>query len=158
MAIENGILVIGEIADSHLTPSSYEIVAAAQVLTGQAPSSIAVGLVGSNLGNAVQEAIEIGAQQVYTVEPADFDGFDFAVLANNINCIFCHTNVDNVERIYGTDPDAEYDRVRVGSLETLMLRHDSYDRSSFMPGVVLGAKRVGDVPGLTVGLDGVLDL
>ncbi len=42
--------------------------------------------------------------------------------------------------------------------QTLSLRHDSYDRSSFMPGVVLAAKRVGDAPGLTVGLDGVLDL
>jgi 4-hydroxy-tetrahydrodipicolinate reductase len=40
--------------------------------------------------------------------------------------------------------------------QTLSLRHDSYDRSSFMPGVVLAAKRVSDLPGLTVGLDAVL--
>lgn len=42
--------------------------------------------------------------------------------------------------------------------QTLSLRHDSYDRDSFMPGVVLGVKRVGDLPGLTVGLDTVLGL
>jgi 4-hydroxy-tetrahydrodipicolinate reductase len=42
--------------------------------------------------------------------------------------------------------------------QTLLLRHDSYDRSSFMPGVVLAAQRIGSVPGLTIGLDGVLDL
>lgn len=42
--------------------------------------------------------------------------------------------------------------------QTLTLRHDSYDRSSFMPGVVLAAKRVADLPGLTLGLDPLLDL
>ena len=42
--------------------------------------------------------------------------------------------------------------------QTLTLRHDSYDRSSFMPGVVLGVRRIGEVPGLTVGLDRILDL
>jgi 4-hydroxy-tetrahydrodipicolinate reductase len=40
--------------------------------------------------------------------------------------------------------------------ETLTIRHDSYDRSSFMPGVVLGVKRVAERPGLTVGLDALL--
>jgi 4-hydroxy-tetrahydrodipicolinate reductase len=40
--------------------------------------------------------------------------------------------------------------------ETLSIRHDSYDRSSFMPGVLLGVKRVADRPGLTVGLDALL--
>jgi len=42
--------------------------------------------------------------------------------------------------------------------QTLTIRHDSYDRSSFMPGVVLAVKRVADRPGLTVGLDALLDL
>lgn len=40
--------------------------------------------------------------------------------------------------------------------QTLSLRHDSYDRSSFMPGVVLAVKRIAGLPGLTVGLDAVL--
>ena len=42
--------------------------------------------------------------------------------------------------------------------QTLSIRHDSLDRSSFMPGVVLAVKLVGDHPGLTVGLDSLLDL
>jgi len=42
--------------------------------------------------------------------------------------------------------------------ETLTIRHDSTDRSSFMPGVLLGVRRVSDHPGLTVGLEGFLDL
>lgn len=42
--------------------------------------------------------------------------------------------------------------------QTLSIRHDSYDRASFMPGVVLAVKAVGDRPGVTVGLDALLDL
>ncbi len=40
--------------------------------------------------------------------------------------------------------------------ETLTIRHDSYDRQSFMPGVLLGIREVGSRPGLTVGLDALL--
>jgi 4-hydroxy-tetrahydrodipicolinate reductase len=41
--------------------------------------------------------------------------------------------------------------------ETLTIRHDSYDRASFMPGVLLGIRRIGARPGLTVGLEALLD-
>src|SRR3954470_8521624 len=40
--------------------------------------------------------------------------------------------------------------------ETLTIRHDSLDRSSFMPGVLLGVRAVQSRPGLTVGLDPLL--
>jgi len=42
--------------------------------------------------------------------------------------------------------------------ETLSIRHDSLDRSSFMPGVLLSIRDVGSRPGLTVGLEQLLDL
>jgi 4-hydroxy-tetrahydrodipicolinate reductase len=42
--------------------------------------------------------------------------------------------------------------------QTLTLRHDSIDRTSFMPGVVLAVKKVADRPGVTVGLEALLDL
>jgi 4-hydroxy-tetrahydrodipicolinate reductase len=42
--------------------------------------------------------------------------------------------------------------------ETLTIRHDSFDRTSFMPGVLLGVRRVSQHPGLTVGLAAYLDL
>jgi 4-hydroxy-tetrahydrodipicolinate reductase len=42
--------------------------------------------------------------------------------------------------------------------ETLTIRHDSLDRSSFMPGVLLGIRSIVDRPGLTVGLEPLLDL
>jgi 4-hydroxy-tetrahydrodipicolinate reductase len=40
--------------------------------------------------------------------------------------------------------------------QSLSIRHDSYDRSSFMPGVLLAVKAVADRPGVTVGLDALL--
>ncbi len=42
--------------------------------------------------------------------------------------------------------------------ETLTLRHDSLDRASFMPGVLLAVRGIGDRPGLTVGLESLLGL
>jgi 4-hydroxy-tetrahydrodipicolinate reductase len=45
-----------------------------------------------------------------------------------------------------------------GGGESLTIRHDSYDRASFMPGVLLGVGEVGKHPGLTVGLEHLLDL
>lgn len=42
--------------------------------------------------------------------------------------------------------------------QLLTIRHDSFDRSSFMPGVLLGVKRIAQVPGLTVGLDTLLGI
>ena len=45
-----------------------------------------------------------------------------------------------------------------GHGETLTLRHDSLDRTSFMPGVLLGVREVAARPGLTVGLEHLLRL
>lgn len=42
--------------------------------------------------------------------------------------------------------------------EILSLRHDSLDRAGFMPGVLLAVRRVGQLPGLTVGLESLLGL
>jgi 4-hydroxy-tetrahydrodipicolinate reductase len=42
--------------------------------------------------------------------------------------------------------------------EQLTIRHDSFDRVSFMPGVLLAVRQVGARPGLTVGLEQLLDL
>jgi 4-hydroxy-tetrahydrodipicolinate reductase len=44
-----------------------------------------------------------------------------------------------------------------GEGQTLSIRHDSTDRSSFMPGVLLAARKVGELPDrLTVGLEALL--
>jgi 4-hydroxy-tetrahydrodipicolinate reductase len=45
-----------------------------------------------------------------------------------------------------------------GAGESLTIRHDSYTRESFMPGVLLGVRSIAGRPGLTVGLEHLLDL
>ena len=52
-----------------------------------------------------------------------------------------------------------HQEVILGALgQTLTIRQDSYDRSSYMPGVVLACKHVGEHPGLTLGLDSYLGI
>jgi 4-hydroxy-tetrahydrodipicolinate reductase len=45
-----------------------------------------------------------------------------------------------------------------GPGETLTIRHDSLDRVSFTPGVLLGLRRISETPGLTVGLESFLEI
>ena len=52
-----------------------------------------------------------------------------------------------------------HQEVLLGGLgETLTIRHDSLDRSSFTPGVLTGLRAIADHPGLTVGLENFLEL
>ena len=52
-----------------------------------------------------------------------------------------------------------HEEILLGNVgEQLTIRQDSFDRVSFMPGVLLGVREVGSRPGLTVGLENVLDL
>ncbi|MER7129106.1 4-hydroxy-tetrahydrodipicolinate reductase [Streptosporangium saharense] len=45
-----------------------------------------------------------------------------------------------------------------GDGEILTIRHDTMNRASFTPGVLLGVRRIAETPGLTVGLEHLLDL
>ena len=52
-----------------------------------------------------------------------------------------------------------HQEVILGGLgETLTIRHDSLDRVSFTPGVLLSLRTIGQHPGVTVGLEHFLDL
>ena len=52
-----------------------------------------------------------------------------------------------------------HQEVILGALgQTLTIRQDSYDRSSYMPGVVLACKHIGEHKGLTLGLDAYLGI
>lgn len=52
-----------------------------------------------------------------------------------------------------------HQEVVLGTLgQTLTIRQDSYDRASFMPGVLLACKRIADFPGVTLGLDTYLGI
>ncbi len=87
--------------------------------------------------------------QRFSASGEAFSGFDFALLANNISCIMCHAEFDNVERIYNTDASlfGTFDRIKISSLESLTLRTN--DASSNLAGTlytrgeILGAKGSG---------------
>jgi 4-hydroxy-tetrahydrodipicolinate reductase len=52
-----------------------------------------------------------------------------------------------------------HEEVLFGALgQSLSIRHDSYDRRSFMPGVLLAIRAVGERPGLTVGIESLLGI
>jgi len=42
--------------------------------------------------------------------------------------------------------------------QTLTIRHDTIDRVSFMPGVVIACKKIAEYPGVTLGLDALLGI
>lgn len=52
-----------------------------------------------------------------------------------------------------------HQEVILGALgQSLTIRQDSYDRTSFMPGVLLACKKIADHSGMTIGLDALLDI
>ncbi len=65
------------------------------------------------------------AEQTIRVSGERFHGFEYGILANNINCILCHAKFYSldVDRNMG-DPDTfgEHDRIKVAALESLMIR------------------------------------
>ncbi len=127
-------------------------------LTVSASTSRGEGVVNPVLNRAVQ--------QVYTIEPADFPGFEYALLANNVNCIFCHARVDNAERWWNTDADqlGSFARVKVGTLESLIVRHDTdgavhiineHDADSFIAGSLYVRGLASEASGSAVAWDSV---
>ncbi len=94
---------------------------------------------------------------VFSIEAPSWDGLDFALLANNINCIMCHAEIDDVERVYamgGAAGPAGTGRTRVGSIESIQFREDP---SSTIAGTLyLGGNAIdedGDPIGDWAGLD-----
>ncbi|RLE20752.1 MAG: hypothetical protein DRJ50_10245, partial [Actinobacteria bacterium] len=65
-------------------------------------------------------------REVFTIAPPEWDGLDYALLANNVNCLLCHTKIDNVERFYNQDQleYGSFDQVRVGSIDSIHFRSD----------------------------------
>lgn len=66
-----------------------------------------------------------GAEQTLRIGGEQFDGFDYGILANNINCILCHAKFHSLDMdIWRNDPTmhGEHDRIKVAALESLMIR------------------------------------
>ncbi|NUM54385.1 MAG: hypothetical protein HUU46_12125 [Candidatus Hydrogenedentes bacterium] len=62
--------------------------------------------------------------QTVRVSGAPFRGFEFGILANNINCIMCHAEINSLDLFRNTDPTqyGTFDRVKMAALESLMIR------------------------------------
>ncbi len=51
-----------------------------------------------------------------------------------------------------------HQEVIFGSMgQTLTIRHDSIDRASYMPGILMAVRAVGDLDGLVIGLENLMD-
>ena len=66
-------------------------------------------------------------QLVYSIQSAEFEGFDYAILTRNVNCIFCHTRIDTTRRAFNMDPAlaSTFPRAKVGTLESMEIRNDA---------------------------------
>ena len=105
-------------------------------------------------GTAVRTAQLISAERTGAGLPASPDATT-SELAGARGCEVDGVRVHSV-RLRGLVAHQEV--LLGGPGEQLTLRHDSFDRASFMPGVLLGVRNIASHPGLTVGLDGYLDL
>ena len=65
-------------------------------------------------------------QETFTVSPPEWDGLDYVLLANNVNCLLCHTSIDNVNRYYNRDTSlaGTFEPVQVGSIDSMHFRED----------------------------------
>ena len=77
-------------------------------------------------------------EEVAGARGADIDGV-------RVHAVRSAGLVAHQEVLFGTDG------------ETLTIRHDSLDRVSFMPGVLLAVRSILSRPGLTIGIDSLLD-
>ncbi|MDP9981338.1 4-hydroxy-tetrahydrodipicolinate reductase [Pseudarthrobacter oxydans] len=105
-------------------------------------------------GTAVRTAQLIAAERAAAGLPASPDATT-SELAGARGCEVDGVRVHSI-RLRGLVAHQEV--LLGGPGEQLTLRHDSFDRASFMPGVLLGVRNIASRPGLTVGLDGYLDL
>ena len=73
----------------------------------------------ANRTRTVTQSIRVGGEI--------FQGFAFAILANNINCILCHAEILSLGLETNTDPAlyGSFNRVKVAALESLMVRSGS---------------------------------
>lgn len=71
------------------------------------------------------------ATQRITIGGEDQGWGQFAVMANNISCILCHANIRSLDLDMNTDPDLynTFDRIKVASLESLLVRPGSGSNS-----------------------------
>ncbi|MCC6698279.1 MAG: hypothetical protein IT365_21830, partial [Candidatus Hydrogenedentes bacterium] len=112
-------LVLVAEEDDHMLASGGQIV---QVTLGRTDDLTGTTLTIRATGRVAQRT----ATSVQTVRVAGelFDGFEYGILANNINCILCHAEVVPLDLARNTDASeyGNFDRIKVAALESLMIR------------------------------------
>lgn len=103
-----------------------------------APSGTAMATARRMAAARAQDRAERGEERVSGARGADVDGI-------HVHSVRLPGLVAHQEVILG------------GQGQTLRIRHDSSDWTSFMPGVLMAVKAVASRPGLTVGLDALLE-
>jgi Tfp pilus assembly protein PilX len=98
-----------------------------QVSVTRTDTADGVTLAVNSVGNAASRQVTVDA--TIRVEGRLFPGFNYGLLANNVNCIMCHARFDNVSRYYNKDTSmyGKFDRVKIAALQNLMIRTGSAD-------------------------------
>lgn len=80
--------------------------------------SIGAGLAADSQRATVRQSFSVGGAQ--------FKGFEYSLLTNNVNCIMCHATFDDASRYFNSDTSklGTFDRVKIGTLESLQIRAD----------------------------------
>lgn len=111
------------------------------------------GKLDSPSGTAINTADLI--EKARTTEPADRPGTMKENLPGARGSQYRGVNIHSI-RLPGLVAHQEV--IFGGPGQTLSIRHDSIDRKSFMPGVVVGIREIAKHPGLTIGLEHYLGL
>lgn len=96
---------------------------------------IAITSTASRTKGTDDEPATLTARQTVRISGTPFTGFEYAVLANQINCILCHAGIRNLDQELNDDPDfpsdetlrGTFDRVKVATLQALLYRKDAAD-------------------------------
>lgn len=112
-------IVIVDEEDNRTLPSGGQIVQVAlsrtDDVTGTTLTIRATGRIGQRTAAATQ-TIRVAGEL--------FDGFEYGIMANNINCILCHAEVQSLDLFRNNDPSeyGSFDRIKVAALESLLIR------------------------------------
>jgi Tfp pilus assembly protein PilX len=84
----------------------------------------ATGVTGTvpDLNNIPASATQRIVKQTLYITDSTFQGIDFALLSNNVNCIFCHAYVTTMEDAYNPTRTNKITRVKVATLQNLEMR------------------------------------
>jgi hypothetical protein len=76
-------------------------------------------------------------EQTIRLNTKQFEGDKFALLTNDVNCSFCHLQVDGMRRVYSKANSGEnFERVRMGVLSKLNIDNSGHNADSLVAGTM----------------------